>query len=661
MKRTNIYRMFVILVMALSVVATINPVKTFAQEFTDVPEGTVYYEPIHALAEKQIVSGYEGGEFKIRNQITRAEASVMLANLLNLDKENAPPAPFEDVQQGVWYSGAINALYHSNIVVGVGENKFGTKANITRAALARMIVQGYGLELEDEKEMPFTDVVGGAWYMEDLKTLYSHGLISGTTTTTFSPNAKMRRGDFALLSYNTEVAQGTLFLEVQNIEVLSENQLAVNFTDNETVKIDLDEELVDGENKVSFEYKGKVFEDILVQYEVPDTEPPVITIDGFKEYFIQKGLSFNQPIVSATDDVDGEVTVDMQITRDGEPVGQVDTDMVGKYTLIYTAEDQAGNKAEKTEVSVEIAESVLGVEVIDEETLSLTLPGGNTKEMNLEEVLTHGENVLSYTTDSESYQFTVVYDALTPAINAAEKAINELPDPVAQEDATLVEDARSLVNKAFAIDESATIQGLNKLKAAEYLLSYYQDGSVSVNHTSYSMKKGKEVQLEASLSHEVPFNDYTWSSSDSSVATVTDEGLVTAVGEGSATITVETPDGKKATSRVSVWIKPSLQFNSYGSVTVNNVIQRVSTSFYNLTRTDVTVEKIEIFEDNSRRSSYTEAELKNSGIDPVISYGEQFGISISFKYGGLWTTSNNKVVYQINDGEETFEYVSTIR
>ena len=92
---------------------------------------------------------------------------------------------------------------------------------------------------------------------------------------------------------------------------------------------------------------------------------------------------------------------------------------------------------------------------------------------------------------------------------------------------------------------------------------------------------GKDVTLEATVSPE-DF-DVTWSSSDESVATVDDEGVVHAVGAGTAVITAEAGD-KKATCDVSVVINletpltfeaakagVTVKFNKSGNIVAPNV------------------------------------------------------------------------------------------
>ena len=77
---------------------------------------------------------------------------------------------------------------------------------------------------------------------------------------------------------------------------------------------------------------------------------------------------------------------------------------------------------------------------------------------------------------------------------------------------------------------------------------------VTLNKTEATIKVGVSLQLTATIAPTNATNkNVTWSSSDSSVATVNAVGKVTAVKAGSATITVKTNDGEKtATCQITV-------------------------------------------------------------------------------------------------------------
>lgn len=76
--------------------------------------------------------------------------------------------------------------------------------------------------------------------------------------------------------------------------------------------------------------------------------------------------------------------------------------------------------------------------------------------------------------------------------------------------------------------------------------------AVSVKPSKKTMKVGQTVQLKASLPKKTASWKLTWTSSNKAVATVSSKGIVEAIAPGTATITVKTFNGKKATCKVTV-------------------------------------------------------------------------------------------------------------
>ena len=79
-----------------------------------------------------------------------------------------------------------------------------------------------------------------------------------------------------------------------------------------------------------------------------------------------------------------------------------------------------------------------------------------------------------------------------------------------------------------------------------------QEVVVSLNHSKAKLGVGGMLNLIATVTPEdIPFNTVTWTSSDTDVATVDNNGVVTAVAEGTVTISAIVGD-KSATCIVTV-------------------------------------------------------------------------------------------------------------
>lgn len=84
------------------------------------------------------------------------------------------------------------------------------------------------------------------------------------------------------------------------------------------------------------------------------------------------------------------------------------------------------------------------------------------------------------------------------------------------------------------------------------VITMVQADSVSLNKTEITLKPGKTEKLIATVSPSGASSYVSWSSSDSNIATVSEDGTVKAVAVGKATITAKTANGKTASCAVTV-------------------------------------------------------------------------------------------------------------
>ncbi|GEM_PF-958144 len=96
---------------------------------------------------------------------------------------------------------------------------------------------------------------------------------------------------------------------------------------------------------------------------------------------------------------------------------------------------------------------------------------------------------------------------------------------------------------------------------------------ITLNHEAIDVEKGKTAQLTATLNPENPTNgNINWTSSDSSVATVSASGLVTAVEVGEATITATAADGSGAHASCTINVLAPMTPDTWAKVTDDSTL-----------------------------------------------------------------------------------------
>ncbi|MFJ5764326.1 NEAT domain-containing protein [Lysinibacillus sp. NPDC093210] len=103
--------------------------------------------------------------------------------------------PFKDIDN-VFSKEEILALYTAGITTGTTATTFSPNRNITRAQFAVMMARA--LMLQSNKETAFTDVKG-KWYQKEVQALAEAGIVRGVNATTFNPNANITRQQAAAI------------------------------------------------------------------------------------------------------------------------------------------------------------------------------------------------------------------------------------------------------------------------------------------------------------------------------------------------------------------------------------------------------------------------------------------------------------------------------
>ncbi|ARF16096.1 hypothetical protein SporoP17a_01510 [Sporosarcina ureae] len=187
------------------------------QRFSDVPSTKHFAEAVNELAERNIIGGYPDGTFKLSKSITRGQAAAIIAKLSRMDIKNVKDPGFSDVSTANGYHGAIAALAEANIIGGYQDGRYGPNDPVKRGQLASILVKAFDLprySVYDVKN-PFKDVLVTGSHSPNILTLYKLGITTGTSPDTFSVNAPVTRGQAAKLMKATEENKPTTMITLE--------------------------------------------------------------------------------------------------------------------------------------------------------------------------------------------------------------------------------------------------------------------------------------------------------------------------------------------------------------------------------------------------------------------------------------------------------------
>lgn len=171
-------KLFATTATAALVASAIVPVAS-AAAYTDADKIAPWAkEAVEFLSAQEVIGGNPDGSFNPQGNIIRAEAAKMFATALELSEEGTEN--FSDVSAKDWFYGSVVAVSNAGIVTGKGAGVFAPKANLSRAEAAKMIVKAYGLTGEADLSK-FADAknVSGKWSEEFLSTAVANGVING--------------------------------------------------------------------------------------------------------------------------------------------------------------------------------------------------------------------------------------------------------------------------------------------------------------------------------------------------------------------------------------------------------------------------------------------------------------------------------------------------
>ena len=116
--------------------------------FSDFTAGERGLPQIYSLVQEGVIKGFGDKTFRANDELTRAQAAIMIARAKGLDLENVADPGFNDVITSNYFYREIAAVQNAGIFIGDENGFFKGEQALTRGDMTVILSRAYGLEKE---------------------------------------------------------------------------------------------------------------------------------------------------------------------------------------------------------------------------------------------------------------------------------------------------------------------------------------------------------------------------------------------------------------------------------------------------------------------------------------------------------------------------------
>ena len=185
--------------------------------------GIWYVMPVQSFDHIQFVGGMLNGSLVKTHALYRGVMEDIYSTYTA--EPTGTAFPFTDVPASRWSYPYIKELYEAGVVSGTTATTFEPTGSVTRAQFVTFLAGLAGVNVSAYQYGPFSDVPADAWYAPYVNWAAANRIVSGTSATTFDPNATISRQDMAVMLYNY----------AQRYDVTLNEQTVTPFTDESAI------------------------------------------------------------------------------------------------------------------------------------------------------------------------------------------------------------------------------------------------------------------------------------------------------------------------------------------------------------------------------------------------------------------------------------------
>ena len=171
--------------------------------FTDVARNAYYYDSVKWAVDNNITNGSSATAFSPETACTRAQMVTFLWRAAGSPKASTSN-PFTDLDTSAYYYEAVLWAVEKGVTTGTTETTFSPDAVVSRAQVVTFLNR-YDGSTASEGSNPFTDVSSDAYYAGAVNWAVANNVTTGTTATTFSPDEDCTRAQIVTFMYRALV------------------------------------------------------------------------------------------------------------------------------------------------------------------------------------------------------------------------------------------------------------------------------------------------------------------------------------------------------------------------------------------------------------------------------------------------------------------------
>ena len=169
-------------------------------KFVDVPKDAYYFDAVYWAVDQGITSGTSETTFSPDAPCTRAQAVTFLWRAAGEPTPASTENPFTDVKSDDYFYNAVLWAVEKGITKGTSATTFSPNDTVIRGQMVTFMYRAAG-EPSVSQSNPFTDVAANAYYLNAVLWAVKENITSGTSATTFSPNADCLRSQIVTFLY----------------------------------------------------------------------------------------------------------------------------------------------------------------------------------------------------------------------------------------------------------------------------------------------------------------------------------------------------------------------------------------------------------------------------------------------------------------------------